>query len=211
MTGIGIFGTSGLAGEVGDIADALGLTAIYVARDAAELVSWSSDQLAIVEADVADHTDLMFVVGIGDSLIRRRVVERFASTLQFGNLLHPAATFGRNQRSAVEHGIGNVVAAGVQMSNTITVGNFCIVNANATIGHDVIIEDFVTICPGATISGNVQLAAGAWIGAGAVINQGDRDRKLTIGTGAVIGSGAVVTRDCEAGGTYAGVPARRLR
>ena len=211
MTGVGILGTSGLAREIGDIADALDLPAIFFARDAAELDHWTGVQQCVIENDIGKYRDLMFVVGIGESAIRRRVVEKFAATLRFGNLIHPAATFGRGQRAAVECGLGNVVAAGVQMSNAIAIGNFCIFNPNATIGHDVVIEDFVTICPSATISGNVHVAAGAWIGAGVVINQGNRERKLSIGADAVIGSGAVVTRDCEAGGVYAGVPARRLR
>jgi maltose O-acetyltransferase len=34
---------------------------------------------------------------------------------------------------------------------------------------------------------------------------------VTIGDGCTIASGAVVTRDCEPDGMYAGVPARRVK
>jgi acetyltransferase-like isoleucine patch superfamily enzyme len=34
---------------------------------------------------------------------------------------------------------------------------------------------------------------------------------VTIGAGTTIGAGAVVTKDCEPGAGYVGVPARRLR
>jgi acetyltransferase-like isoleucine patch superfamily enzyme len=34
---------------------------------------------------------------------------------------------------------------------------------------------------------------------------------VTIGAGVVVAAGAVVTKDCEAGGLYAGIPAKRLR
>jgi acetyltransferase-like isoleucine patch superfamily enzyme len=47
---------------------------------------------------------------------------------------------------------------------------------------------------------------GAWIGARAMIMPG-----VTVGAGATIAAGAVVTRDCVAGGTYAGIPARLIR
>ena len=210
MTRIGIFGTSGLAREVGDIADALGLQPIYVARDADEAALWTGDEPVVLEADIAHYAELSYVIGIGNGAIRRRLAESFA-TLRFGNLIHPSASFGKGQRAAVEQGTGNIVGAGTRLSNAITVGNHVIFNPSVTVGHDVVIEDFVTICPAATISGNVHVETGAWIGAGAVINQGNPDRKLRIGAGAVIGSGAVVTRDCEPGAVYAGVPARRLR
>jgi maltose O-acetyltransferase len=47
---------------------------------------------------------------------------------------------------------------------------------------------------------------GCWVGARVTILPGVR-----IGPGCVIATGAVVTRDCEPNGLYAGVPARRLR
>lgn len=52
----------------------------------------------------------------------------------------------------------------------------------------------------------VHVGAGSWLGARAVLLPG-----VTVGTGCVIAAGAVVTRDCEPNGVYAGVPARRIR
>ena len=52
---------------------------------------------------------------------------------------------------------------------------------------------------------------GAWIGAGALINQGNYEAKTMIGENTMIGSGAVVVGDCEANSVYAGVPARKIR
>ena len=45
-----------------------------------------------------------------------------------------------------------------------------------------------------------------WIGARAMVLPG-----VTIGDGVVVAAGAVVARDCEPRGLYAGVPARRIR
>lgn len=52
----------------------------------------------------------------------------------------------------------------------------------------------------------VTVGDGTWIGANATILP-----DITIGPGCVIAAGAVVTKDCEADGLYAGVPARRIK
>jgi acetyltransferase-like isoleucine patch superfamily enzyme len=48
----------------------------------------------------------------------------------------------------------------------------------------------------------------AYIGTGAIIKQGDPDRPLIIGRGAVVGMGAVVTKSVAPGTTVIGNPAR---
>ncbi len=52
----------------------------------------------------------------------------------------------------------------------------------------------------------VRIDDGCWICARAMILPG-----VSIGAGAVIAAGAVVTADCDPGGMYAGIPARRIR
>jgi maltose O-acetyltransferase len=52
----------------------------------------------------------------------------------------------------------------------------------------------------------VVIGDGCWIGARATLLPG-----VTVGKGCIVGAGAVVTRDCEPNGIYAGNPARRLR
>lgn len=52
----------------------------------------------------------------------------------------------------------------------------------------------------------VRIGEGVWIGARAMILGG-----VTVGDGCVIAAGALVTKDCERDGLYAGVPARRIR
>lgn len=59
---------------------------------------------------------------------------------------------------------------------------------------------------GSATSSPIAIGDGVWIGARATILPG-----VTIGDGCVIAAGAVVSRDCEPRGVYAGVPARRVR
>jgi len=210
MTRLGIFGTSGFAREVDDIACALDLRTVFIARDTAERDAWGRPGEVMLEADVGNGRGMQFAIGIGDPALRRKVAQRHGATLDFVNLIHPTATFGRGQRRLLDQRRGVIVCAGVRFMNSIQVGDFTVFSLNATIGHDCIVDDFSTIAPGVNISGQVHIGSACWLGTGAAINQGTAQARLCIGAGTVIGSGAVVIGDCEPGAVYAGVPARRL-
>jgi sugar O-acyltransferase (sialic acid O-acetyltransferase NeuD family) len=211
MKRIGIFGTSGMAREAGDLARDLGYTPLYVARDQAELNAWQYPSEAILESDVLRYQTMSFVIGIGENNIREKVANRYRDQLTFCNLIHTSATFGYMQRKAIECQQGIIVCAGVRFTNSIQVGDFCIFNQNSTIAHDVIMGDFVHIAPNSTVSGNVDIGNNCWIGAAAVLNQGTPENKLRIGSHTIIGSGAVVIRSCESKSVYAGVPAKKIK
>lgn len=211
MKRLGIFGTSGFAREVGDVANELGYQPIYIARDQTEQDAWTFPGDVILESRVNDYRDIGFAIGIGENVIRQKIAQRFAGQLSFVNLIHPSATFGQNQRRSIEAKQGIIVCAGVRFTNNIQVGDFGIFNLNATIGHDVIVDDFVNLAPGAHISGNVHIGARCWIGTGAAINQGNGATKLHIGEDTVIGSGSVVVKACEPNSVYVGIPAKRIK
>ena len=211
MTKIGIFGPSGFARDVGDIALALGFEPIYVAGDQLDADCLNSDEDVVLEREIHHLGAAGFAIGIGDNLVRRRVAEKYSSQLRFVNLIHPSATFGSGQIRAIDGKVGVTVCSGVRLTNNIKVGSFTIFNLNATVGHDSIIEDFVNISPGANISGNTHIETGCWIGTGATINQGDPNQKMRIGCDTMIGSGSVVVKPCESGATYVGIPAKRIK
>lgn len=208
---IGIFGVSGMARETRDIADELGFNAVLIARDQSELDSLENHNDVILEADLERYKDIPFVIGIGNGAIRRKIATRYAGKVNFMNLIHPDATFGARQRAQLTYRQGIIVSAGARFTCDISIGNFTIFNLNSTISHDAIIGDFVTISPQACILGNVEIESGAWIGAGAIINQGSNGSRRKIGSNTVIGSGAVILDDCASDSVYVGVPARKIK
>lgn len=211
MKTLGIFGTSAFAREVNDIANELGYRTIYIARDQVECDTWSSPGDIMLESDIGSYPEMQFTIGIGENMVRQKVAQRYSSEYQFINLIHPSASFGKGQLNIISLSVGVIICAGVRFTNNIQVGNFSIFNLNTTIGHDVIVDEFVNVSPGANISGNVHINARCWVGTGAVINQGKENKKLTIGQDTMIGSGTVVVKDCEPNAVYVGAPAKRIK
>src|SRR4051812_41569642 len=154
------------------------------------------DQPALLDADA----DVLIAIGAPGR--RSAVAAALASNdrLSYPVLIHPRASF---DAEPVELGEGTYVGAAVVVTVDVRVGRHCLLNFGATIGHDVVIEDFVTVNPQSAISGGVMLERGCLVGAGATILEGRR-----VGAAAVVGAGAVVTRDVLPGVTVTGIPAR---
>lgn len=147
---------------------------------------------------------LYVAFGIGDPTLRYKLQRKFSQNqkLLYPNLIDPSVAMAEG---SIE-GIGNVICANTAIVLGSSVGSFNIINLACTIGHDVKIRDFVTISPGANISGNVHLLSGCEIGTGAQVLQG-----CTIGSGTKIGAGAVVVSDMPEDCTAVGVPAKIIK
>lgn len=211
MSPLFILGTGGQARDVAEIAAAVGYRPVFVTRDPAILDSWSLTDEVILEEKAVTHTTEAFAIGVGGNRTRANIATRLGRRLRFPTLIHPDTSFGRGQREATVAAIGSIIFAGVRATANVSIGDFCSVNLNATLSHDVELRDFVSVSPGASIAGNVWVGEGALIGTSAAINQGDDRRKLRIGAWTAVGSGAVVTCDCEPDSVYVGVPARKVR
>lgn len=83
---------------------------------------------------------------------------------------------------------------------------FAIINLDTTVGHDAILDSFVTVYPGCNISGNVHIGQLCEIGTGTQVIQG-----LSIGDSTVVGADSVVIRDLPANCTAVGVPAKPVK
>jgi sugar O-acyltransferase (sialic acid O-acetyltransferase NeuD family) len=105
-------------------------------------------------------------------------------------------------------GEGACLSPFVTLTSNIQIGRCFHANLYSYVEHDCVIGDFVTFAPGVKCNGNVHINDHAYIGAGAIIRQGQPERPMTIGKGAMIGMGAVVTKDVPPGVTVMGNPAR---
>lgn len=161
--------------------------------------------LPVLNADQARAylPDLYAVAAIGSPQVRERAVREVEPWgVQFPVLIHPRVEY---DRATVSFGPGAVVCAGNILTVNIRLGAHVQINLDCTIGHDSVIEDFVTVSPGCHLSGYTTLRRRAYLGTGAVTVE-----KHTVGEDTVVGAGAAVVRDLPAGVTAVGIPAKPL-
>lgn len=151
----------------------------------------------------ANIRELKVVCAVGSPRAKRHMVERATQLgLEFCTVIHPSAQMSEY----VSVGSGAVVTAGCILTTQVRVGNHVFLNLDTTVGHDVVIENFVNVAPGCHISGTVTLREGTDLGTGAVVLQG-----ITVGQWSTVGAGAVVIEDVPPNAVVAGVPAKVIR
>lgn len=145
------------------------------------------------------------VVAIANGSVRRRLEDHCTDAgFTLATLVSPMASVSAN----CIIGSGTVVCDFVAITNRAQVGRSFHANVHCYIAHDCRIGDYVTLAPGVICCGNVVIEDDVYIGAGAIIKQGQPGHPLIIGKGAIVGMGAVVTKDVPPGVTVVGNPAK---
>jgi len=145
--------------------------------------------------------DTVFHVAIGAAAARERETALLRQRA-LATVVHPAATVS----PYAQLGPGSFVAAQAVLAPGVRIGRGVIVNHGAVIDHDAEVGGFSHVAPRAALGGGSWVGARVLVGAGAVVLP-----TLTVGDDVVIGAGAVVRVAIAGPGSYAGVPARRLR
>lgn len=159
------------------------------------------------------------------------------TTANVGTFIHPTAIIGENvtigknvyigplcvigypaEWRAYEHNdMGVVIEDGARLTGLVTVdsgvlrptviGKNSYLMKHSHVGHDAILEDQITVSPGAKIGGHCIIGVMTNIGLNACIHQ-----KVNIPYGCMIGMGAVITKRTELKPQtkYVGVPAKPI-
>ena len=143
-------------------------------------------------------------IAIGNPEVRQEIFNRLRAN---PNLRYPNV-IARNVRidKTIKMGIGNIICCHSILTVNIKLGNFNHINLDCTIGHDVEMNDYITVYPSVNISGNVKIGSCCEFGTGSQIIQGKR-----IVNNVVIGASATVVKDIKESGVYVGCPARRIK
>lgn len=148
--------------------------------------------------------ELWVVCAIGNSQVRQKVIGKISKypNIRFATIVDPGVLMSRR----VSVGEGSIVCAGTIFTVDINVGKHVIINLDCTVGHDTVIEDFVTVYPSVNISGCAVIERCVELGTGTQIIQGKRVSHHT-----VVGAGAVVTKDLPCRCTAVGAPAKPIK
>lgn len=144
------------------------------------------------------------VCAVGSAGVREKIILKIKEigSFEFPNLIDPDVQMSER----VSIGEGNIICAGNILTVNITVRDFVILNLSCTVGHDAVLDSFVTVYPGVNISGCTQIKKGVELGTGSKIIQG-----RTIEENTIVGAGAVIVRDMPSNCTVMGVPAKPVK
>lgn len=144
--------------------------------------------------------EVYVVIAIADYCIKEELVKYLTNkNIQYATLIHPSVKINRT----ISIGKGCIIYQNVIMTVNINIGNHVIISPKCGIGHDSLIEDYVTVLWNVNISGSEKIRQGVTLGSGCTIIQG-----LEIGRGSFVGAGAVVIRDIDESKIAVGVPTR---
>lgn len=136
--------------------------------------------------------------------VRYRLYRINGIKVQTNNIF--SGSFFRTNKVSI--GVGTFMNSRCVFENneTVEIGRNCAIASDVlfcTDTHEIGIEKRRA---GKTIFSSIKVEDGCWIGARATILSG-----VTIGKGCIIAAGAVVNKDCEPNGLYAGIAAKRIK
>ena len=106
--------------------------------------------------------------------------------------------------NSVSMGDGCIVMPGTIVNANVTLGDNVFLNTGVIVEHDCVIGESTFLATGCTLAGNVTIGDNTFIGAGSTII-GD----VVIGDNVTIGAGSLVIRDVESDRLVYGVPTHK--
>ncbi|MDR1165840.1 MAG: NeuD/PglB/VioB family sugar acetyltransferase [Deltaproteobacteria bacterium] len=118
---------------------------------------------------------------------------------KFISVIHPSSLISKT----ASIGAGSWILGHCDIGASVEIGNHVGMLQQCVVGHDSILDAFVTLSAGVKISGRVKIGFGTYIGAGSIIRQ-----DIVIGSDCLIGAGSVVVSNIPPHSICYGVPAK---
>ncbi len=189
-----IFGAGGHAHVIKDIIIAEGNDVIAMLDD-----DKNNKDAAGPISSYGLYSDCFFVIGVGDFVLRTKLSK---IKVNWHTAIHPSSIIS----PSVKIGDGTVVMPNAVINSGSKIGKHCIINSGSIIEHDNHIGENTHISVGAKTGGNVTIGSNVFVGLGSnIINN------ISICQNAIIGAGSLVLKSINDGGTYVGVPVKKIK
>lgn len=156
---ITLYGAGGHCKVVVDILQTIGYSIEKIVDDNPSSLSLLNIPVAFPEEEFGST-----IITIGNCQVRKNIVDRI-KVKKYVTAIHPSVIIASN----VFIGEGCTIVHGAIVQSCSSIGQHCIINTKASVGHDAIIHDFVHIASGATVCGGVEIGECTWLGAGSVV------------------------------------------
>jgi len=162
----------------------------YVDDDPKKTGNKIDDVMVYSNKNKPKKKNIFATCGIMDHVNRKRIFENeiIKSGYQITNLIHPTVELPK----CLKIGQGNIIFGNIHISFEVNIKNFNFICNFCDLGHNLAVNDFVTILPSVVIGGNCEIGAQTIIGSGAKIHQG-----IKIGDNCKIGMGSIITGDIK--------------
>jgi len=146
-----------------------------------------------------DLNKIHLVAAVGRPVWRRKMVEEAKKMgAKFTNIIHPSVTISKRAKI----GEGAIMMKYVNIQSGTVIGDFFTADDFSGLGHNMIVGDFVHMCPRVGTEGGAVIGNDVYVGIRATI------LSYNIGDGAVIGACALVNKDVPPYMLAKGIPAR---
>jgi sugar O-acyltransferase (sialic acid O-acetyltransferase NeuD family) len=162
------------------------------------------------DAYVTEHTlplsafnplEYEVMIAVGSSIDRFDIKQRLPKETKYFSFIHPTAIIG----DTVKIGIGSFIGVYSVITTNITIGDHALLNRANHIGHDTQVGSYLSMMPGAIISGNCRIYDCVYIGTNASVRE-----NISIHSLSTVGMNAAVVKPIEQPGTYVGVPTKKI-
>ena len=200
-----IIGSGGHAVSIAETVQASGVRIIGFIGEVRNQTTLFGLPIMTEEQALQAPLEASLVLAIGDNFKRERVWQRWTELVgpqRFPPFVHPSASVA----SSAQIHPGTLVMQGAIVGSKAQIGIGCLINSGAIAEHEVDLQDFSSLAPGATTGGRVRVGRRTAISIGATVLQG-----IDIGDDAVIGASSLVNSDIPAKVVAYGSPARVVR
>jgi len=150
-----------------------------------------------------DPKEYKLMVAVGDSTIRKRLVDNLPPSTQFFTFIHETVISSKFYSVIGE---GSFIGAYSIITTNVKLGKHTLLNRGNHIGHDSTIGDYFSAMPGAIVSGNVTIANNVYMGTNSTIKE-----KINVTDNVTIGLNSGIIKDINQEGIYVGTPAKKIK